>query len=308
MPAHSDGMEKRCVGKACHSVSAAETPSTQAGAIATKIVDQSGTSRFNPPATPRLIPHRKKIVYRMKSCLPLSLLAAAALAASASTAHAQTNLLFNGDFSTPALTGTNGYASNPTGTYPDSVSVPGWSLSDPGEGVDSTSDHPFGPNYYAPDSYVPGTQENTYPFFAFIQGTGTITQTVTLIGGDNYTLSYAAAQRVENNTTAAVNIDNAGGTSIAGETLNQPATNFITEGFTPFSFSFTPITSGTYSVVLASAPGPYAQNGDQTQDFTALDLEDVTPLPVIPEPSTYALLGLGALALCFVGRHASLKA
>ena len=235
----------------------------------------------------------------MKSYLPLSLLAAAALAAGASSAHAQMNLLYNGDFSTPAATGQYGYAKS-------TDSVPGWTLSGLNEGVDTPADDPFAPNYYAPNSYRPGTDENTYPDFAFIQGTGTITQTVALIGGDNYTLSYVAAQRVENNTVAAVNVDNASGTSIAGGTFPQPAPDFYTEGFTPFSFSFTPTTSGLYSVVLSSMP--YTAGADASQDYTAVDLEDVTPLPVIPEPSTYALLGLDALALCFVGRRASLQA
>ena len=240
----------------------------------------------------------------MKRSFYLTLLTAAALSSLGKTnasAQTTTNLIQNGDFSANAagfvtFPGYLGSGSNPT-TIPDFVS----SSSNGGNvGLNGTGTDGAG-SAFAPDGY--GNPAFPSPsVFLFIQEAGTATQSINLIAGDMYTISFLAAPRARNNGTASVTLSNGSNTIY---TTAVPDTSVGGTVFTQITANFTaPTTLTGSSTLMLDNLGGEASSPDFTEDFANLSLIDNSPpAAAMPEPSTYALLGVGALALCLVGRR-----
>ncbi len=129
-------------------------------------------------------------------------------------------------------------------------------------------------------------------YFAVIVGSGTFTQTISLQPGSTYTLSFEEAPRAANDPPdAGVEITNAGVTLANVLTINPlPVTGSTTADFTRYTQTFTVPTilvgSSTLTLYNTTVTG-----SDSTEDYADLSVA------LAPEPSTWALLGLGAACL-----------
>lgn len=246
-----------------------------------------------------------------------------ALAAPVVTASAAPVDITNPNFATNAssFSAYGGYADQ--GTSP--ASIPGWtavgdsSTSSGGVGVDGTAAvyTPFRPFNYGSQTTDPAT-------FAFIQvtsssatpaaaGSNYLYQDITLASDTTYSLSFQAAERAiglgDGGVTAAVNIVS---------TLDSITTPLLTFGLAPSNGDFltydatsNPTLTFTTGVLLPGTvvsielqnTSNITDSGDHTIDFSNIAINSLAT----PEPSTWAFLGLGGLALVLVSLRRSAK-
>ncbi len=121
--------------------------------------------------------------------------------------------------------------------------------------------------------------------FAFSNGPtdGTLSQTITDTPGEMLTLSYYLAS---NGT-----VPNDFNTYIDGTHVGS-LVNIGPQDYTLYSFTF--IGSGSDTIMFGERDDP---------DWLALDDVSVTPTPAVPEPSSLALLGTGALCALATARR-----
>ena len=197
-------------------------------------------------------------------CTALRSAVAAAAVLAASTALASTNLIGDGDFSTP----------NQNGSWTVySPGINGWT-STIGDGVEIG----YSPIYGLPTDN-PGGQNlelnaNTY---------GTDSYTVTgLVVGDTYDLSWDYGGRTSGGPSSAT-------VSFGGVVLADDSGSIGT--WTPNMFKIV-ATSTSEDLVLTAAPTGTPSYGNEFTNFT---------LTAIPEASTWAMMGLGFAGLAFAG-------
>ncbi len=175
-----------------------------------------------------------------------------------STPSGQNNLITNPNFSANAAGYTNWPGYNDNGGNP--AAPIGWSVSAGLAGVNGTDT--------ASIAFGPGTLPSGD--WAFIQDAGTMTQSQpALIPRHNYQLTFQAAGRAGNSASFVV-------------TIGDNVANYVTSGtnvannaaFQSYSYNFTaPATfSGTPFIQLQNV----TPSGDNTADFTAISLVDVT--------------------------------
>lgn len=111
---------------------------------------------------------------------------------------------------------------------------------------------------------------------------GVLSRSVNLTAGTTYTLSFDIAGNRRNAGTET------GTVQLGTSTLNYSLTNSDTS-YQAMSLTFTPSTSGSYSLSFANAGG---------DNYGAI-LDNVTLTAAVPEPTSAALLllGLGSVAL-----------
>ncbi len=215
--------------------------------------------------------------------------AVAGLAISAA-GNARANLILNGNFSANAANYTNfpGYSSSPNPTSPTdwTVSVPanqGVNGPDTGFFTDTTN----GGSPFAPSSTT-GVND-----FAFLQGAGNISQTITTTNGQAYTITYDAAERA-GETADVLNLVVTNATDSTQIGTQSPAISDA--AFNAFTLQFTATSASTTIEFVNGAPttGP---NAGET-----VDVSNVAVSPV-PEPATLGLMGVGSLGLMFIGRR-----
>ncbi len=114
---------------------------------------------------------------------------------------------------------------------------------------------------------------------------GLLFTTLNLTGGMQYTATFdlAGSQRGSPLETGTVSF----GSSLLNYSLAP------TTGFSAYTMSFTPATTGQYLLSFQNAGG----------DNIGALLDNVAVTAVVPEPGTYALLGAGLLAIGFVSRR-----
>jgi hypothetical protein len=237
------------------------------------------------------------------SIFPIKILSFMALNASAllvSSLSSNAQVVQNGDFSsngadfTTSSAGQAGQGGNPATitdfTYSGS--------NDFGLGQPATS--PFSP--------APGTLDSSITYFAFIQYTGSLTGTVTgLTVGDTYDLTFDAGKREYDSGSSAagsVSLTNAVSSDMTSNgypDFSVPLTLTSGEGFVAFSDDFV-ATSTTAAITLAQND---SSGIDTTLNFANFKVTYASGPTNLPEPSTYALLGLGVLALVLISRRAA---
>ena len=221
-----------------------------------------------------------------------SILAASAVAGLVmlSAANAQANIILNGDFSSNALSYTNfpGYSVAPNPSAPTD-----WLLSTPSNQGVNGSDTGF----YAsppPNSGSPFAPANTNGVqdFAFLQGTGNISQTVATTAGQAYTLTYDGAAR-DGETADVLEVILTDATDSTPIVTQFPTISY--QAFNLFTLNFTAPSASTEVQFLNGAPtsGP---NAGET-----VDVSNVT-MSAVPEPNTLWLVALGGLGLLLIGR------
>jgi len=194
------------------------------------------------------------------------------------SARAGNNLVADGDFSVPYLTG--GWSATPgfAGVSGDSPGNPGGAYNSP------TGFGPLGAtqNYWG---YMQ-SYEDTNPFGYLPSGLGSLTQDITFGAAGSYDLTYYIAARNGNN-------DAIGAVTLGTGTL----ATFNTESYpnwTQINIPFTIAAPTTEALTFATTQ----YNSPNGYDNTAL-IDDVciTAVSSVPEPSTFALLGAAAIGL-----------
>ena len=105
--------------------------------------------------------------------------------------------------------------------------------------------------------------------------------------GNTYELTFVAAPRSGNAATATVSVGS--GLTATSTSANGTLASDFTAGHLIFV-----ATSGHETITLSNV----VDSGDITEDFG-----DVEVVQIVPEPSSYALLGVGLAALFFVARR-----
>lgn len=241
---------------------------------------------------------------------------AAALALLATPAFAATNLITNGDFETNGGTGQLDFNTSATdwtvatppasytflfkaggggtsGTTADTTGAIGFdgalSLWGPGSTPASDNGLTLSPNGGAFIAADPAYED------------GAITQSVTLVAGQRYTISFdwAAAQQFTFNGPT-----DAGWTvSVGGVTVGQtdaPIGNHGFSGWANQSYTFTAATSGPETVSFLAYCNPTDISGCEAA-VPPFALLDSVSLTAVPEPSTWVMMALGFAGLGYVG-------
>jgi hypothetical protein len=215
-----------------------------------------------------------------------ALLLAIGASLSLGTFKASAQIVLNGDFSANASSftahnGDFGQGGNPT-------TATGWN--DPGQTGIQGSTTGVG-NFLGPD--VPGA---TNDFVYLFHTPAAISQTITLAPSTQYTVDFwVGARPGASNLTNEVTVSTSegGGSTFFGKDVIPSSS-----AWTPESFTFTTpgfiSGSGDSLITLKNASDG---NSDQTVDFTNVSIT------AVPEPATYALFGLGALALVIAYRR-----
>ena len=201
--------------------------------------------------------------------------------------------VLNGDFSSYGPTDGNGY-----GPIADFTASGGHNSGVNGNNTGFGAFNPgaYGGNIYQVDPSI----------FAFIQNQGSLSQDLTLAADEDYTLTFSVSARFQNSPTGSIVI-NAGGLPVS-TTLLATGVNINNTDFVPFSIDFTTgLDASNASIFLNNTSGT---GGDNSIEFANVVLTDEGPGPVIsstPEPSSWALMGLGALAILGVRRFQKAK-
>jgi hypothetical protein len=218
---------------------------------------------------------------KTQKTLALSLAIGASLSLGALSASAQ--IVLNGDFSAngssfTAHNGDFGADGNPTTATDWNAGQSG--IQGPGTGV---------------GTFLGPTDTGTN-YFVYMFGPGSISQTITLAPSTEYTIDFSVGGRpgdspLTNEVT--VSTTQGGGSTFFDQTVTPS-----TAVFTPLSNTFT-----TPSILSGSGDATITllndSPGGKTVDFT-----DVS-ITAVPEPSTYALFGLGVLAVVIACRSKS---
>ena len=117
----------------------------------------------------------------------------------------------------------------------------------------------------------------------------TIGQTLTTVIGNTYTITFSVAARTGFSPSVVV-------VSFGGSSFTTPAvTN--TGGWT--TFTFTAVATSTSTLFTVAGAGTSDAGGDLVDNI----IVDDGNVGAVPEPSTFAMLGLGGLALGFFRRR-----
>jgi hypothetical protein len=199
----------------------------------------------------------------------------------------QTNIaLTNASFETPAITGTTVHGAGPSGDYLygtdvysgsttlNQVAGVGWNFT--GAGIQAN-----GSAWGAP-SAPNGTQA------AFIQQTGSVTQSVTLPYQGIYAVTFDAAQRSGNSENLSVTV---GGQATSGGASITPASS---SSYTQYTVLTPSLNAGTYNLGFN---GLNSAGGDNSAFVDAVGVQYVGA-NVMPEASTWVLLAMGGGLAC----------
>lgn len=117
---------------------------------------------------------------------------------------------------------------------------------------------------------------------------GVLSKSFSLLAGTTYTASFDLAGNQRNGAAESVAVSF--GTASTSASLAQMAP------WTPYSLSFTTTAAGSYTLSFANAGG---DNVGMLLDNVKVDQH----VAAIPEPQTYALMGMGLLAIGFAARR-----
>ena len=154
---------------------------------------------------------------------------------------------------------------------------------------------------FAPTGYSSSVASDP-EYFAFLQyvtSTPTLKQTILLTAGAMYQLSFISAPRGGDAglAGAGASISNSSlGLTLATQTYATASAytgsgNFPTM---PTTLDFTALGTGTSTITLTGPTGVISADIFPTEDFSDIS---ITRIGNLPEPASYALLGLGLLAL-----------
>jgi hypothetical protein len=206
---------------------------------------------------------------------------AAVFAVASAPAHA--NMLTNGNFSTTGAYSAPGY----------SAVIPGWTQ---GGTAGATPSFENGGDFWDNGNDYGNPASDTV---GFIQGAGTLSQSVTLLANEKYTLSFAYnARQFTANPNLVVTV---GGVTVDTITSIAPvnAYNTYTNGFDVASFTFTEVAAGSKALVFSDS----YTGGDSAVLLDDVVLNDAGPASSVPEPGSMALLGAGLLGMVMVARR-----
>jgi choice-of-anchor C domain-containing protein len=209
-----------------------------------------------------------------------SVVAALALttAATAASASAQ-NLVANGSFETPAITGA--YA-----TYAAGNALTGWTIAS--GSVDLIR------NYWNASSGLQSLDMNG-------SSTATLSQFLTTNVGSTYDLTFMIAGNPDGAWDKQLNVFWNGVQLGRGPvTFAQAGNNHASMGWTQISFAGLAATSTSTELRFE---GLDSSGGNGAGPYMGAALDDVSVVTATPEPSTYLLMGTGMLALASVARR-----
>lgn len=224
------------------------------------------------------------------------ILVVAAILNASLVAYSQ-NLLVNGSFETLSQTvSSDSYTVN-FGSLPTTIAT-GWTF-----GISGNNN-----GYNGIAEALNGALSNFNPKYiedgadaAFLQGAGSVSQTLSLDVGQ-YSLSYYLMGRPSADGGDGANPVT---TSLSGGLVNDvetPANTDITSlgDWTLYTDNFTVTTAGSYTLQFLGND-PYGVNGDHTT------FVDNVSIVAVPEPSSLALAGIGALGLLCIRRYRSVN-
>jgi hypothetical protein len=182
-------------------------------------------------------------------------------------------ILTNGSFESSSLTITNGFGAQ-FGT--STTALPGWN---------AVSNGIFW--YFQTAQF--GTAEDGSKFVEYDE-TGSLSQSFAVTAGTHYNVSFWAGLRSDAEGSPSITASIGLGSGTAAGTLSEAATGLtrVGTGSTPsgwqeFSFNFTPDTSTTATLTLASG--------------TWACVDNVSVTSSVPEPSTVSLVVVGMISL-----------
>lgn len=216
-----------------------------------------------------------KTLQSIKLCAALILLSSSALSA---------QIVLNGDFSSFTSIDQYGYS-----TTIDDWTSGGSGTGLGGNGVGQPSGGTFNSNGYGGGPADPN-------IFAFVQNAGSLTQDITLLPDEQYTLNFEVGQRAITAVPSGSVVVTAGGSPISTTLLNyQPQ----------FFFYVTPVTfiTGADASNATIALNGFPTGNDATLEFGNVSITDNGPAPAIPEPGTWALFSIGGLVVLGLRRH-----
>jgi len=197
------------------------------------------------------------------------------------------NLITNGSLESPSV---------PVGSFTNfgtgSILITGWTVVGPQASVVSGSLNQNGISFLAQD----GIQWMDLTGFNVNNPLDGITQTVSTTVGTTYDLSFWVGNVCNPGgvfgTTSTVNVSINGGTATGYQNLGcSPAGTAISQVWEQFTTSFMATSASTALTFLNGDPGNDNSNGLDNIVLTAQGG------PSIPEPATFALLGIGFAAL-----------
>jgi len=213
----------------------------------------------------------------------LALLLAIGASLSLGSSQASAQIIQNGNFSANASSFTSSNGDFGGGSNPSTAT--GWTDVS-GGGIEGT-DTPF--------TFLGPTPATTGDFVYFF-GPGSISQTITLAPNTVYNLDFSVAGRDGDGGSGLLNEVAVSTSQGGGSTFFDDTEVPSTTAFTPYSYTFTTPSflsgSGDATITLLND-----SPGGKTVDFT-----DVS-IAAAPEPSTYALLGVGALVMMVAYRR-----
>jgi hypothetical protein len=233
--------------------------------------------------------------------LAATLIGAAFTGSISSLASATVIYPVNNGFEVPDLTGT-GYTNAYEYNVPSSVGT--WTFTG-GSGVANNSSG-FGVAH-APNDNSDGAT-STYGQAAFIQGIGTISQTITGVTGGTVSLTFLMENRggdevhpdptnnpgleVEVYNPIDVTLVDSNGDSTDLGTYSPPAANNDTSTFQTVTTSTVDVAGGTYTVEFTGTNSENSDAGGVTSFIDSVQISNA-----VPEPASIGLLSIGALGL-----------